>query len=60
MLYHYFQYHYGFPVLRQDLSGGWKSRDEVRVSNINIRLIDEDDEIMMMMMMINVHGLMDR
>jgi len=27
---HYFQYHYGFPVLRQDLSGGWKSRDEVR------------------------------
>jgi hypothetical protein len=27
---HYFQYHYGFPVLRQDVSGGWKSRDEVR------------------------------
>ena len=26
---HYFQHHYGFPVLRQDVSGGWKSRDEV-------------------------------
>ena len=28
--YHYFQHHYGFPVLRQDVSGGWKRRDEVR------------------------------
>ena len=27
---HYFQHHYGFPVLRQDVSGGWKRRDEVR------------------------------
>jgi len=28
--YHYFQHHYGFPVLRQDVSCGWKRRDEVR------------------------------
>jgi len=27
---HYFQHHYGFPVLRQDVSGGLKRRDEVR------------------------------
>jgi hypothetical protein len=27
---HYFQHHYGFPVLRQDISGGWKRRDGVR------------------------------
>jgi len=27
---HYFQHHYGFPVLRQDVSDGLKRRDEVR------------------------------
>jgi very-short-patch-repair endonuclease len=27
---HYFQHHYGFPVLRQDVSGRMKTRDEVK------------------------------